>query len=82
MHGTCGIFGLLVVPLSNAEATLGGQLLGIAAIGGFVFVLSAAVWLALAFTVGIRVDPEDERAGLDFVECGMEAYPDFARGGD
>ncbi len=80
VHGTCGIFGLLVVPLSNPEASLSAQLLGIGVIGGFVFLSSVAAWFLLAITVGIRVDPEDERAGLDFVECGMEAYPDFVTG--
>jgi Amt family ammonium transporter len=80
VHGACGIFGLLVVPLSNPEASLSAQLLGIGVIGGFVFLTSVAVWFLLAISVGIRVDPEDERAGLDFVECGMEAYPDFVTG--
>jgi Amt family ammonium transporter len=82
VHGTCGIFGLLVVPLFDAGASLGAQLAGIGAIGAFVFVLSLAVWGLLRATVGIRVDADDERAGLDFAECGMEAYPDFAHGGD
>ncbi|NKI34840.1 ammonium transporter [Wenzhouxiangella sp. XN79A] len=82
VHGVCGILGLLVVPLSNDEASLVGQLAGIGLIGGFVFVTSLAVWAALKATIGIRVHPDDERAGLDFAECGMEAYPDFAHGGD
>lgn len=82
VHGVCGIFGLLVVPLSNPAASLLSQLAGIAAIGGFVFVFSLVVWAALRMVMGIRVDPDDERAGLDFAECGMEAYPDFAHGGD
>jgi Amt family ammonium transporter len=82
VHGTCGIFGLLVVPLSDPGANLLSQLAGIAAIGGFVFVLSLGAWALLRATVGIRVDADDERAGLDFAECGMEAYPDFAHGGD
>ena len=82
VHGTCGIFGLLVVPLFNADAKLLSQLAGIGAIGAFVFVLSLAVWSLLRATIGIRVDADDERAGLDFAECGMEAYPDFAHGGD
>jgi len=82
VHGTCGIFGLLVVPLADDGASLIDQLAGIGAIGAFVFVLSLGVWALLRYTVGIRVDPDDERAGLDFAECGMEAYPDFAHGGD
>jgi len=82
VHGVCGIFGLLVVPLSNPDASLLSQLAGIGAIGGFVFVFSLAVWALLRMTMGIRVNPDDERAGLDYAECGMEAYPDFAHGGD
>ena len=82
VHGVCGIFGLLVVPISNPDAALLSQLAGIGAIGGFVFVFSLAVWATLRVTMGIRVNPDDERAGLDFAECGMEAYPDFAHGGD
>jgi len=82
VHGTCGIFGLLVVPISNPDAALLSQLAGIGAIGGFVFVFSLVVWAVLRMTMGIRVNADDERAGLDFVECGMEAYPDFAHGGD
>ena len=82
VHGTCGIFGLLMVPLSDAGASLMAQIAGIGAIGGFVFVTSLGVWALLRAVVGIRVDPDNERAGLDFAECGMEAYPDFAHGGD
>jgi len=68
VHGVCGIFGLLVVPLSNPDASLLSQLAGIGAIGGFVFVFSLAVWALLRMTMGIRVNPDDERAGLDYVE--------------
>ena len=82
VHGTCGIFGLLVVPLADDGASFTAQLAGIGAIGAFVFLFSLGVWALLRATVGIRVDADDERAGLDFAECGMEAYPDFAHGGD
>ena len=82
VHGTCGVLGLLVVPLSNSDASWGAQMAGISLIAGFVFILSLGVWALLSVTLGIRVDPEDERKGLDFAECGMEAYPDFAHGGD
>ncbi len=77
VHGVCGILGLMLVPLFDDEATLLDQVTGIGLIGGFVFVLSLGVWAALKVTIGIRVHPDDERAGLDFAECGMEAYPDF-----
>ena len=57
---------------------LGVELLGIAAIGVFVFAASSLVWLALKHTIGIRVSKEEELAGLDIGEHGNMAYPDFA----
>ena len=57
---------------------LGVELLGVAAIGVFVFAASSVVWLALKYTVGIRVSREEELAGLDIGEHGNMAYPDFA----
>jgi Amt family ammonium transporter len=77
VHGTCGIWGVLIVLWTNDGATLGGQLAGLAAIGGFVFIVSAVFWAILKATIGVRVHPEDEAAGLDRVDCGMEAYPEF-----
>lgn len=56
---------------------LGVQLIGIIAVGAFVFVTSAIVWLALKYTVGIRVTSEEEITGLDIGEHGNVAYPDF-----
>ncbi|MGI6280057.1 MAG: ammonium transporter [Acutalibacteraceae bacterium] len=56
---------------------LGVELLGIAAVGAFVFITSAAIWLILKATVGIRVSREEEIEGLDIGEHGNHAYPDF-----
>jgi len=77
VHGVCGVWGVLAVLISNDEATLVGQLAGIGAIFGFVFLLSLLVWAALRATIGIRVDEEAEYEGLDVDECGLEAYPEF-----
>lgn len=57
---------------------LGVQLLGIVAVGAFVFVTTGLVWLLLKKTVGIRVSAEEEIQGLDIGEHGNVAYPDFA----
>jgi Amt family ammonium transporter len=54
------------------------QLLGIAAMGGFVLVTSLIAWAILKYTVGIRVTAAEEIEGLDIGEHGMEAYPGFA----
>ncbi len=77
VHGVIGLLGLLLVPVTNADASLGGQLAGIVTIFIWVFGASMVVWFALKLTMGIRVDAEEEYEGLDIGECGMEAYPEF-----
>jgi Amt family ammonium transporter len=49
-------------------------------VGAFVSAISAALWLGLKVTVGIRVSEEVEDLGLDKAELGMEAYPEFGHG--
>jgi ammonium transporter, Amt family len=80
-HGICGIWGLLAVVLSNPDATLKAQLLGIGVIFGFVFIASFIIWGLIKATVGIRVSEEDEYTGMDLAECGLEAYPEFTSAG-
>ncbi len=53
------------------------QIVGVAAMGLFVFPASALGWLVLKATVGLRVSPEEEYEGLDVGEHGNHAYPDF-----
>ena len=80
VHGVVGIWGLLAVPISNAEAKLSTQFIGMLSIFAWVFATSLIVWAVLKFTVGIRVDEEHEYEGVDLHECGMEAYPEFTTG--
>ncbi len=77
VHGVVGIWGLLAVCITNDEATLGAQLLGMASIFAWVFTASFIVWFILKKTVGIRVSEEEEYEGVDIGECGLEAYPEF-----
>jgi len=77
VHGIVGIWGLLAVCITNPDATLKAQLIGIVTIFGFVFVASLITWYIIKVVVGIRVSEEDEYQGVDFSECGMEAYPEF-----
>ena len=79
VHGTCGIWGVIAVVFNNADATIGGQLLGIAGIFLWVFVAGFIVWLILKATMGIRVSEEEEQAGVDIAETGIDAYPDFQK---
>lgn len=77
VHGTVGIFGIFAVLLSDPDATFIGQLVGTLTIVAWVFGASLLVWFALKAAMGIRVSEEEEAEGVDFSECGMEAYPEF-----
>ncbi|MFP2770918.1 ammonium transporter [Oceanisphaera sp. KMM 10153] len=77
VHGVCGVLGLLLVPVANPDASLWGQLAGILVIGGWVFGASLLVWSLLKQILGIRVTEEDELSGMDRIDCGIDAYPEF-----
>ncbi|WP_160151746.1 ammonium transporter [Microbulbifer sp. ALW1] len=77
VHGVVGLLGLLLVPVTNDGSSFSGQLIGAATIFVWVFGASFAVWFALKLITGIRVSEEEEQQGVDLVECGMEAYPEF-----
>jgi Amt family ammonium transporter len=79
VHGVVGMWGLLAVCLSNPDSSLVAQLTGIATILGWVFVTSFVTWFLLKAVVGIRVSEEEEYEGVDLGECGLEAYPEFAK---
>ena len=80
VHGTVGVWGLLAVCLSNPDASLGAQLLGIVVIFLWVFVAAGLTWFILKPAVGIRVSEEEEAEDVDIGECGLEAYPEFIGG--
>ena len=77
VHGTAGIWGLLAVCLSNSDASLGSQILGIVMIFAWVFIASLIVWSILKATIGIRVSEDEELMGMDAKETGLQAYPEF-----
>lgn len=79
VHGVVGLWGLLAVPLTNTKATFIGQLAGAATIFVWVFLSSFVVWYLIKKLIGIRVSEEEEYAGVDISECGVEAYPEFAK---
>ena len=55
---------------------LGAQALGVAVAFACVFVVSYATFWAIKKTIGLRVTPEQEDAGLDISEHGMYGYPE------
>ena len=81
VHGVVGMWGLLAVCLSNPDATFKAQMIGLGTILGFVLVSSLIVWGIIKAVIGIRVTEEQEHQGVDYSECGVEAYPEFTDSG-
>ena len=79
VHLIAGIWGTLAVPLTNSDASFGTQIISIIIVGAFTVVASGVVWFVIKATLGIRVSEEDELAGLDTSELGMDAYPEFSK---
>ena len=77
VHGVVGIWGLMAVPIYNADASLGTQAIGMLVIFGWSFVASLITWGVIKVIMGIRVSEEEEYEGVDIGECGLEAYPEF-----
>ena len=75
-HLFAGIWGTLAASIV-AGADLGVQLVGVLAVGAFVFAVSWVLWQVLARALSVRVEPEVERLGQDAGELGIEAYPEF-----
>ena len=76
-HGTAGIFGVMVVPFTNADATFGAQAVGVLAIMLWGFVLTYAFLFLLNMVAPVRASDEIQKKGLDAEEIGIEAYPEF-----
>lgn len=79
VHGTCGLLGLLLVPITNDGVSFSGQIIGALTIFIWVFVTSMIIWSILKAVIGIRVSEEEEAMGCDVAECGLEAYPEFTK---
>lgn len=61
---------------SGSFAQLGHQALGIAVVFAFVLTASLITFWLIKATIGLRVTPEEEEAGLDISEHGMFGYPE------
>lgn len=74
VHLACGIWGTIAVALSDPQASVVTQLIGIAAIGIFVSITSAIIWLTMKYSIGIRLHWSHEKIGGDLSELGVRAY--------
>ena len=75
-HMFAGVWGTLAVCIAGG-GDLFVQVIGILAIGAFVFAVSWVLWTLIEKTVGVRVSPAVEQLGQDAAELGMESYPEF-----
>ena len=75
-HLISGIWGTLAASIV-AGAMFHVQLIGVLAVGAFVFTVSVLVWRLLDLTLKVRVSRQIEQLGQDAGELGIEAYPEF-----
>jgi len=74
VHMFAGIFGTLIVPLSNSETSFGTQFIGVISVVAFSFVLSYIAFSLLKSTIGLRISAAAEKLGTDKAEVGVVAY--------
>ena len=75
-HGIVGIYGVMVVPFTS-DASFLWQLYGVLGIAGFTYVASLVAIYVINMFIAIRATDEEQMAGLDSTEVGVEAYPEF-----
>jgi Amt family ammonium transporter len=81
VHGVCGAWGTLAAGIFNIGGTtvkiIGVQAIGIVACFVWTFGTAFVLFKLIEKTIGLRVSAEEELEGLDFIEHGGNAYPDF-----
>ena len=81
VHGVCGAWGTFAAGLFNiggfTMTILGVQMIGILACFAWTFPMAYIVFKCIDLTIGLRVSAEEEIEGLDAIEHGGNAYPDF-----
>jgi Amt family ammonium transporter len=73
-HLFAGIWGTLIVPATNADASFSAQLIGVVSVNAFVFIVAYIIWSIMKGTIGLRLSKEGETKGTDVTETGVIAY--------
>ena len=74
-HGVVGIWGVMAVCFTGGSFL--AQAVGVLAIAGFTYVTSLVTILVINSFMPIRASDTEQDTGLDLVETGVEAYPEF-----
>ena len=74
-HGVVGIWGVMAVCFTGGSIL--AQAAGVLAIAGFTYVASLITILVINSFMPIRATDMEQDTGLDLVETGVEAYPEF-----
>ena len=74
-HGVVGIWGVMAVCFTGGS--LFAQAAGVLAIAGFTYATSLVTILVIDRFIPIRASDMEQDTGLDLVETGVEAYPEF-----
>ena len=74
-HGVVGIWGVMAVCFTGGS--IFAQAAGVLAIAGFTYVASLITILVINSFMPIRATDMEQDTGLDLVETGVEAYPEF-----
>ena len=74
-HGVVGIWGVMAVCFTGGS--LFAQAAGVLAIAGFTYIASLITILVINSFMPIRATDMEQETGLDLVETGVEAYPEF-----
>jgi len=79
VHLVNGIWGTLAVGIFVDSVSIMTQLKGIVVVGAIVFPISFVIIFIINKIFRLRAGDEEQQEGIDYTECGMEAYPEFKR---
>ena len=79
VHLVNGIWGTLAVGIFVENISFLDQLKGVVLVGIFVFSVSFILLYVINKVISFTADEDEQLEGMDAVECGISAYPEFKR---
>jgi len=79
VHLVNGIWGTLAVGIFVSDISFFDQLKGVLVVGAIVFPASLFIVYTINKFIPYTADSDEQLQGMDIVECGVEAYPEFRK---